>query len=124
MANSKRKSTARKLDGRIGPERRKAVGLDPDFPLFCHRNGRWAKKVRGKIVYFGKIAEDPKGESALGLWRKTIPAWRIARPFESGDQCVTWTVGCRPQVSTKIRLARHLQIECPHQSQIGIFVRM
>ncbi len=42
----------------------------PDFPLYCHATGRWAKKIRGKLHYFGKIADDPDGKAALEKWLK------------------------------------------------------
>ena len=40
----------------------------PDFPLFPHATGRWAKKVLGKLEYFGSTADDPNGAAALQRW--------------------------------------------------------
>src|SRR5262245_40836871 len=49
----------------------------PDFPLFPHDTGRWAKKVRGQLKYFGPW-EDPT--AALNKWleqRDDLMAGRI-----------------------------------------------
>ncbi|MFZ1932810.1 MAG: tyrosine-type recombinase/integrase [Thermoguttaceae bacterium] len=40
----------------------------PDFPLFPHATGRWAKKIRGRLVYFGKVSDDTRGQAALQKW--------------------------------------------------------
>ncbi|MGA2059790.1 MAG: hypothetical protein ABSG67_04865, partial [Thermoguttaceae bacterium] len=56
----------------------------PDFPLFPHKTGRWCKKVRGRFVYFGKVADDPQGKSALNKWldqKDALLAGRTPRPI-------------------------------------------
>jgi integrase len=58
-----------------------------DFPLFPHARGYWAKKVRGKLVYFGKVADDPKGETAVGQWldqKDELLAGRTPRVHQGG----------------------------------------
>ena len=55
---------------RLPPIRRPAkwASRGPDFPLFPHATNRWAKKVRGKLEYFGSVTADPEGKAALDKW--------------------------------------------------------
>src|SRR5262245_51715575 len=50
---------------------RKPAKPYPDFPLFPHATGRWAKKVRGKLHYFGKW-DDPDGALAKYLAERDV----------------------------------------------------
>lgn len=73
MKHSSRKSAVRKPHS--------------DFPLFIHARGYWAKKVRGKLHYFGKVSEDPHGKGALVRWlevKDDLLAGRTPRPKSDG----------------------------------------
>lgn len=60
-------SSNRRLRGKVG----KFQKPRPDFPLTPHNGSDyWCKKVRGRLVYFGKLADDPKGEAPLDLWNE------------------------------------------------------
>lgn len=56
----------------------------PEFPLFAHNNGQWAKKIRGKLRYFGAWSD---WEGALREFQRTIHDLRAGRepdPIDSG----------------------------------------
>ena len=66
-------SNRRSASGKDPPKKpRKTLQLRkprPDLPLSIHKGtGYWCKKVKGWVYYFGKVADDPKGKAALGLW--------------------------------------------------------
>jgi len=77
-------STPRKSSKSRQKPAQKPAKPSADFPLFPHRNGQWAKKVRGKLVYFGPWS-DP--QAALEKWhrqRDDLLAGRVPRE-DSGD---------------------------------------
>ena len=64
----------------------KAGKPHPDFPLFPHARGYWAKKVKGQLRYFGRIADDPSGQAALAEWIEQKDDLLVGRlPLGGGD---------------------------------------
>ena len=73
------------------------------FPCFHHATGRWAKKIRQKLHYFGKVADDPKGEKALERLNREWPylsEGRTPPQVDVGDGC-TLRVLCNAFLTSK-----------------------
>ncbi len=68
-------------------ERARAWKEANDYPLTVHRSGRYAKKVRGSLLWMGKVTEDIEGSAAAALnkWLDGKDDWLAGRlPRESG----------------------------------------
>ena len=41
------------------------------MPLWIHKGaGYWAKKIKGRVYYFGRVADDPDGNAAVEQYLK------------------------------------------------------
>jgi hypothetical protein len=59
----------------------------PGYPLTPHPSGRWCKKIRGKLHYFGKLSEP---DAALEKFNREWPYLKDGRtppPIDVGDGC-------------------------------------
>ena len=52
-------------------------------PLFWHQTGRWCKKIRGRLVYFGRGSHD-EALANYELQKADLHAGRISRAEPAG----------------------------------------
>src|SRR5260221_3870094 len=76
----------------------------PDFPLFPHATGRWAKKIRGKMCYFGPWDDPDKALKTYLDQRDDLHAGRRPRSKSGG---VTIGKLVKPVFSAKRRLVEN-----------------
>jgi hypothetical protein len=70
----KKKHTMTETNSTPRHRRRKHQSAKPhkDFPLTAHPSGRWCKKVRGKVWFFGKLDDECRFESCSWSRLKSV----------------------------------------------------
>ena len=62
-----------------GGQRERPAKPYPDFPLFPHATGRWAKKIRGRFAFFGPWADAQGALERYLAERDDLMAGRVPR---------------------------------------------
>lgn len=70
----------------------------PEFPLFPHATGRWAKKIRGKTHYFGPWSD---ADAALALYEKQKDALHAGKKPREETDGFTLKVLCNAFLNAK-----------------------
>ena len=71
----------------------------PGSPLFWHATGRWCKKIRGSLVYFGRGSHD----EALALYQQQAPDLHAGRrPREADPDALTVHRLCAKFLTAKL----------------------
>ena len=92
------------------PPNRKPGKPSPDFPLFPHASGRWAKKVRGRFCYFGKVSDDTRGQTALAKWLAEKDYLLAGLPVPTASDCFTVRDLCNEFLGSKQNLVESEEI--------------
>ncbi len=77
------------------PEKDSGTGKPPKpyagFPMFAHQgSGQWAKKIRGRLIYFGSYRNDREGVEALKTFNHEWPHVKEGRtppPVDVSNGC-------------------------------------
>lgn len=80
---------------------RKTEKPRPDFPLFQHQCGRWARKIRGKFHYFQKVKEDPQGDASLADYLDAKDDLYAGRPAQLDRDALTVGDLCNQFIASK-----------------------
>jgi integrase len=95
----------------VRKSRNKTTKPYPSFPLFLHQNGSWAKKIRGKLHYFGPHRD---ADGALKNYLSQAEALHSGRAPKSSPDSVQLRDVLNAFLSTKYALVETGELTARH----------